>query len=96
MLRYVRKTVSALLLGKVYKQRQKHLEICMSLFVFPILKYGDILNEKCSEMVDLNLENVLLTAAQVVIGTKRRTSHDLDLFILSNRLDTNAPALGDT
>lgn len=47
----------------------------MSLFVLPILDYGDILYDNCSELNKLKLEDFQLTAARVVVGAKRGTSH---------------------
>ena len=49
----------------------------MSLFVLPILNYGDILYDNCPELEKLKLEHVLFAATQVVVGAKRGTSHDL-------------------
>ena len=60
-----------------YKLYRKHLEICMSLFAFLILNYGNYLYDNCSELDKFKLENVLLAAARVVDGGKRGTSHDL-------------------
>lgn len=58
-----------------YKLSRKHLEMCMSLFVFPILDYGDILYDNCSELDKTMLEDTQLAAARVVVGAKKGTSH---------------------
>ena len=40
-----------------YILSRQHFEICMSLFVFPILHYGDIPYDNCSELDTLKAEN---------------------------------------
>ena len=63
----------------------KHLEICLPLFLLPILNYGVILYDDCSEMEKLKLENVLLAATQVVVGIKKKGNKSS-----GNRLDSVA------
>lgn len=60
-----------------YKLSRKHLELCMNLFIFPILDYGDFLYDNCLEEYADNLESVLIAAARVITGAKRGTSHQL-------------------
>ena len=60
-----------------YKLSRKHLENCMNLFVLPILDYGDIVYNNCSEADKDTLEDVQIAAARVVTGAKCRTSHQL-------------------
>jgi hypothetical protein len=58
-----------------YKLSRRDIEMCMSLFVVPILDYGDILYDNCSEQNKSKLEDVYLAAARVAVGAKRGTSH---------------------
>ena len=51
-----------------YKLSRHHLEMCMSMFVLPILDYGDILYDNCTEMDKHKLEDVQLAAARLVVG----------------------------
>ena len=60
-----------------YKISRKHMENCLSLFVLPVLDYGDILYDNCSVMDKTELDDVLLAAARAVTGAKRCTSHQL-------------------
>ena len=63
--------------GLQFKLSRKHLETCLTLFVLPILDYGDILYDNCSEANKEDLEAVHIAAARVVTGAKRYTSHQL-------------------
>lgn len=60
-----------------HKLSRKHLENCISIFVFPILDYGDILYDHCSEADKDKLEAVQIAASRVITGAKRGTSHQL-------------------
>lgn len=53
------------------------MENCLSIFVLSILDYGDCLYDSCSEIDKAKLDDVLLSAARVVTGAKRGTSHRL-------------------
>lgn len=59
--------------GLQFKLSRKHLETCLTLFVLPILDYGDILYDNCSEANKEDLEAVHIAAARVVTGAKRYT-----------------------
>jgi hypothetical protein len=60
-----------------YKISRKHMEYCLTMFVLPVLDYGDILYDNCSEADKKSLDDVLLAAARAVTGGKRCTSHQL-------------------
>ena len=52
------------------------MEICMNLFVYPILDYGDVLYDNCKQLDKDELRSVQLAAARAITGAKYRTSHD--------------------
>lgn len=75
----ITKANNRLSLLKRYKYRlsRKALEICYVSFVRPLLEYGDVLFDACTKKEAIELEAVQISAAQLVTGAKRRSSHEL-------------------
>ena len=59
-----------------YVWSRRSLEICYKSFIRPIIEYGNILYDNCTEEEKRKLEDVQLDAARLVTGAKKRTSHD--------------------
>jgi hypothetical protein len=58
-----------------YKLSRKNLENCMNLFVLPILDYGDILYDSCSEADKVKLDSVQLAAGlSLVLNVEHLTN----------------------
>jgi len=58
-----------------YRWSRRALETCYTSFVRPILEYGCIVYDSCSEGDSEKLEEVQLKAARLATGAKKRTSH---------------------
>ena len=59
-----------------YRWNRKVLEICYKSFIRPVLEYGNILYDSCSETDSKKLEQLQIDAAHIVAGTKKGTSHE--------------------
>ena len=60
-----------------YKLFRNTLETIYIAYVRPILEYGDVIFDNCTENLKSDLENIQIRAAQIVTGAKRYTSHAL-------------------
>ena len=58
-----------------YNASRSALEKCYFAFIRPLLEYGDILFDSCTNELSDKLESVQLEAARLVTGAKRYTSH---------------------
>lgn len=59
----------------MYQLDRATLEKMYFTFVRPVLEYGDVVWDNCTEMESKTIENVQLSAARVVTGATRGTSH---------------------
>ena len=63
--------------GMKYMLDRRQLEILYFVFIRPILEYGDILWDNCSQVCSDKLEKVQLAAARVVTGATSTCSSSL-------------------
>ena len=60
-----------------YKLSRNILETIYMVYVRPILEYGDVIFDNCTDNLKSDLENNQIGAAQIVTGAKGHTSHAL-------------------
>ena len=59
-----------------YRISRDALKTCYFSFIRPVLEYGDIIYDACSNEMGDKLEAVQIEAAQTITGAKRRSSHE--------------------
>lgn len=59
-----------------YKWSRMTLEVCYISFIRPILEYGNIIYDSCTQHDSNRLEAIQLDAARTITGAKRGTSHE--------------------
>ena len=68
-------TLTSCLRSFKYRLNRKTLEIMYKSFILPVLDYGDIIWDNCTEILSNKLEEVQLDALRTISGSVRGTSH---------------------
>ena len=65
-----------------YRWIRNVLKICYKIYISPIIEYGNIINDSCSDSDSQKLEQLQIDVAHIAVGTKRGMSHEWILLEL--------------